>query len=87
MSNQGWCDFDRLAEVVTQQFRHDGHSVHGPSHWRRVEQNGLWLCRRNPADQLVVRLFAWFHDARRRMIIRTMATVVVARISLVRFVE
>ncbi len=65
MNNRRWCDFERLAELITQQFRDDGYSVHGPAHWRRVEQNGLWLCRRNPADQLVVRLFAWFHDAKR----------------------
>jgi uncharacterized protein len=42
------------------------HSHHGPSHWRRVEDNGLALAEETPgADVLVVRLFAILHDCRR----------------------
>jgi len=41
----------------------DPHSIHGPSHWRRVEQNGLALAKLNGADAEVVRLFALFHDS------------------------
>ncbi|MDR0534562.1 MAG: hypothetical protein LBH01_11475 [Verrucomicrobiales bacterium] len=60
-----WCDFERLANVVMEQFHADAYSVHGPAHWRRVEQNALWLSTKTGADVLVVRLFAWFHDSRR----------------------
>lgn len=41
-------------------------SIHGPSHWRRVERNGLFLARSSGADPLVVRLFALFHDSLRQ---------------------
>lgn len=41
----------------------DPHSIHGPAHWRRVEQNGLALAKLNGADPDVVRLFALFHDS------------------------
>jgi uncharacterized protein len=39
------------------------YSVHGPDHWRRVEANGLKLCRETGADETVVRLFALLHDS------------------------
>ena len=39
--------------------------VHGPSHWKRVEHNGLQIAAENGADQDVVKLFAVLHDARR----------------------
>jgi uncharacterized protein len=65
MKQTRWCDFEKLEEIVTAQFHADPYSVHGPSHWRRVEQNGLWLSSRTGADSLVTRLFAWFHDSRR----------------------
>src|SRR4051812_32477258 len=58
-------DLDRLWEVVTGQMHMQGHSVHGPDHWRRVERNGLLLATRTGADVTVVRLFALFHDSRR----------------------
>lgn len=60
-----WCNFEALSDAITAQFHADEYSVHGPSHWRRVEQNGVWLCERTGADVLVVRLFAWFHDSKR----------------------
>lgn len=41
-------------------------SIHGPSHWLRVEQFGLRLAAQTDgADVDVVRLFAIFHDAER----------------------
>lgn len=40
--------------------------IHGVSHWRMVERNGCYLCQFNEADLKVVRLFALFHDCRRR---------------------
>ena len=38
-------------------------SVHGPTHWARVERAGLVICRENGADETVVRLFAILHDS------------------------
>jgi uncharacterized protein len=58
-----WCDFDRLAAALSQRFSARRHSVHGPEHWRRVEKIGMRLAKQSGADELVVRLFAWFHDS------------------------
>lgn len=59
-------DFERLWQRVSEQFHGSNHhSVHGPDHWKRVEQNGLLLASRTGADTNVVRLFALFHDSRR----------------------
>ena len=45
---------------------HAGSSaIHGFSHWVRVERNGLYIARRTGASQVVVSLFALFHDSRR----------------------
>lgn len=41
------------------------HSLHGPSHWRRVENNVIRLAGSNGADLLVCRLFAVLHDSKR----------------------
>lgn len=65
MNTERWCDFRKLSEIVSSQFYEASYSVHGPSHWRRVEQNGLWLAARTGADTFITRLFAWFHDSRR----------------------
>src|SRR5688572_21914397 len=40
-------------------------SIHGPQHWRQVENNGLMLARQNGADIEIVRLFAALHDSKR----------------------
>ena len=56
-------DFKRLWEIVTENYPGGPYSVHGPAHWRRVEQNGLLLATRTSADKTVVRLFALFHDS------------------------
>ncbi len=57
------CDFAALARTVSGTFALGSHSIHGPSHWRRVERNGLWLADRSGGDVFVVSLFAWFHDS------------------------
>jgi len=57
------CDFTELARMVATSFSLGSGSVHGPSHWRRVERNGIWLAERSGGDLFVVRLFAWFHDS------------------------
>ena len=58
-------DFDLLWKLLTGCFTMGDNSIHGPSHWRRVEENGLTIARRTGADIIVVRLFAVFHDSRR----------------------
>jgi uncharacterized protein len=59
-------DWTALWDLVSDQFPLSAHSIHGPAHWRRVERNGLLLATRSGADVTVVRLFALFHDSRRR---------------------
>jgi len=61
-------DWDALWRTVQVQFRGHLMGIHGLSHWRQVERNGLMLAERNclPADAvLIVRLFAALHDSQR----------------------
>ena len=58
-------NWQRLWAHVTLEFQCDHNSIHGPSHWRRVERNGLLVAARSGAVEAVVRLFAVFHDSRR----------------------
>lgn len=58
-------DLTRLWTAVSGQFSLGRGSIHGPSHWRRVERFGLRVGNAAGADLLVVRLFAVFHDSRR----------------------
>ena len=59
-------DFDKLWQVLGDQFELGSHSFHGPEHWRRVESNGLELAMETGnIDLIIVRLFAVFHDSRR----------------------
>lgn len=60
-----WCDFEKLAQHLVTGFHGSPYSIHGETHWRRVERNGLRLAERTGADVLVIRLFAWFHDSKR----------------------
>lgn len=39
--------------------------VHGPAHWARVRETGLYLAERTGADPEIVELFALLHDSRR----------------------
>lgn len=54
-----------LWSKVSEQFPLGSDSIHGPSHWRRVEENALEIAPVSGADITVVRLFALFHDSRR----------------------
>jgi uncharacterized protein len=59
-------DFAFLWETLSARFRLGTDSLHGPDHWRRVEQHGLRLAQATPgADIVVVRLFSVFHDSER----------------------
>ncbi len=59
-------DWPQLWQIVSDQFPLDLYSAHGPAHWCRVERNALLLATRTGANETVVRLFALFHDSRRR---------------------
>ena len=39
--------------------------LHGITHWKQVESNGLLLASKTAADIVVVRLFSLFHDSKR----------------------
>jgi uncharacterized protein len=54
-----------LKSLVAKQFLLGDESLHGPTHWARVETIGLKLARETGADPEIVQLFALFHDARR----------------------
>jgi len=54
-----------LWQHVIAQFACGVDSIHGPSHWKRVERNGLFIAERTGAIVDVVTLFALFHDSRR----------------------
>jgi len=58
-------NIDAVWQHVLAEHRHDPHSIHGPDHWKRVEQNGIKLAKHSGADVDVVRLFALFHDSKR----------------------
>lgn len=58
-------NWEKIWAHVVREFQCDPESIHGPSHWRRVERNGLYLATRSGAVEDVVRLFAVFHDSRR----------------------
>jgi uncharacterized protein len=47
-------------------FRCGAHSIHGPSHWQRVDEFGLNIAKASGADLTVVRLFALLHDSCRQ---------------------
>jgi uncharacterized protein len=51
--------------LVRAAFKLDVNHIHGTAHWRRVEQLGQYLAKRNGADATVLSLFAYLHDARR----------------------
>src|SRR5689334_20875632 len=58
-------DVEKVWEYVTSRFQGNWASLHGPTHWRRVERNAILLASRTKADVAVVRLFAIFHDSGR----------------------
>jgi len=56
-------DYKPLWQLITRQFTLGRHSIHGPSHWKRVEQIGLRIAEQTGADPEIVRLFSVFHDS------------------------
>ncbi|MFC2088303.1 hypothetical protein ACFLSX_01780 [Calditrichota bacterium] len=59
-------DFDKLWNIVINDPDLRQSTIHGPDHWRRVEQNGIYIAEKVGADISVIKLFALFHDSRRR---------------------
>ena len=59
-------DFNRVREHAQELFECGQYSVHGLTHWRRVETIALDLARETGADRTVVRLFALLHDCCRK---------------------
>jgi uncharacterized protein len=54
---------NEIIDTIKEQYALDWHGIHGIHHWQRVRINGLRLAQTMGADQLVVELFAYFHDA------------------------
>jgi uncharacterized protein len=55
-----------LLAAVLSQYQLPIYGIHGIAHWARVLENGRRLSASTGARQLVVELFAIFHDSRRR---------------------
>ena len=55
-----------IREYVMSIFKCGSQSIHGPSHWQRVETFGLNIAQSSGADLMVVRLFALLHDSCRQ---------------------
>ena len=62
--SEAW--LDRIREYAMSIFRCAAHSIHGPSHWQRVDAFGLDIAKSSGADLTVVRLFALLHDSCRQ---------------------
>jgi uncharacterized protein len=56
-------DLEAVRRYVESIFACGSHSVHGPSHWERVEKNALEIAQETGADEITVRLFAMLHDS------------------------
>ena len=54
-----------LTKFLRQHFILDWYGMHGVSHWARVRQNALMLSQHTGADNQVLELFAFLHDAAR----------------------
>lgn len=55
-----------LIRVIRNEYALPWNGTHGFSHWARVRENGLHLAERTGADPLVIELFAYLHDSKRR---------------------
>ncbi len=55
-------NYQKLRDYAQSVFRGDSYSIHGPSHWRRVEDTVSLIAPETGADIIVARLFAIFHD-------------------------
>lgn len=51
-----------VQNLARERFAMDLNGIHGFSHWQRVHENGLYLCKHSEADKQVVECFAYLHD-------------------------
>jgi len=65
MNYENYINYNELWSRIVKNLEISSSSIHGPSHWKRVEKYGLFLSQKTGADSNVVRLFAIFHDCRR----------------------
>jgi uncharacterized protein len=56
---------DNLLQTIIANFKLGLDSIHGLTHWRRVEKLGLMLAEKTGADRHVISLFAFLHDSQR----------------------
>ncbi len=59
-------DFDILWNIIINDPELRNSLIHGPDHWARVERNGIFIGEQVGADITVIRLFALFHDCKRK---------------------
>lgn len=52
----------RIRTLAVDRFVLSRDGIHGPSHWERVHENGVYLARHAEADVQVVQAFAFVHD-------------------------
>ena len=57
--------FQRIVQVILEDYPLPWQGTHGVAHWARVLENGVRLAELTRANVDVVKLFAVFHDARR----------------------
>lgn len=55
-----------ILPIVLKQYKLDLEGMHGISHWKRVEELGLFLSDYTNADTIVIRYFAYLHDSQRQ---------------------
>ncbi len=65
MNNKNCITYNELWSYVIDNLNISPSSIHGPGHWKSVERYGLFLSDNTGANQIVVRLFAIFHDCKR----------------------
>jgi uncharacterized protein len=59
-------DYPAIFQAILAKYKLDIHGDHGVYHWARVMENGIKISEETGADAEVVRLFALFHDSRRK---------------------
>ena len=59
-------DFETLWNTVVDDPELKKSYIHGPDHWARVERNAIYIGKQIGADLDVIKLFALFHDCKRR---------------------
>jgi uncharacterized protein len=55
--------FDKLRAYAESTFKCGLHSIHGFNHWQNVDDSARLICEDSQADLVVVRFFAFLHDA------------------------